>query len=57
MIDDYPEIDSVFDFDNGPPIGYSVDGRDLFDIVAVVLRRYQSEWYEKQRKSVNSKGH
>ena len=57
MIDDYPEIDSVFDFDNGPPIGYSVDGRDLFDILAVVLLHYQSEWYEKQRKSVNSKGH
>jgi len=57
MIDDYPEIDSVFDFDNGPPIGYLVDRRDLFDIVAVVLQHYQSEWYEKQRKSVNSKGH
>ncbi|MCL5801952.1 MAG: hypothetical protein M1283_05475 [Gammaproteobacteria bacterium] len=30
MIDEYPEIDSVFDFDNGPPLGYSVDGRDVF---------------------------
>ena len=54
MIDEYLEIDSVFDFDNGPPIGYSVDGRDLFDIIAVVLRYYQSEWYEKQHRPVNS---
>lgn len=47
MIDDYPEIDSVFDFDNGPVTAYSVDGRNLFDIIAVVLLYYHSEWYKK----------
>ena len=47
MNDEYPEIDSVFDFDNGPPLGYLVDGRDLFDIIAVVLSYYQTEWYGK----------
>ena len=49
MVDEYREIDSVFDFDNGPPLGYSVNGRDLFDIIAVVLNYYQSEWYGKLR--------
>ena len=47
MIDDYPEIDSVFGFDNGPPTSYMVDGRNLFEIVNVVLLYYYSEWYKK----------
>jgi len=45
MIDEYPEIDSIFDFDNGPPTGYSVDGRDLLDIVDVALGYYETHWY------------
>lgn len=49
MVSEYPDISSLFSFENGPPLGYSVDGRDLFDIIDVVLRFYRSEWYEKSR--------
>lgn len=50
MIDEYPEIDSVTNFDNGPPVGYSVDGRDLLEIIDVVLRYYETNWYERSSK-------
>lgn len=46
MIDEWPDIDSVANFDNGPPVGYSVDGRNLLEIINVVLRYYESNWYE-----------
>jgi hypothetical protein len=49
MVSEYPDIGSLFSFENGPPLGYFVDGRDLIEIINVVLRFYRSEWYEKSR--------
>lgn len=49
QFDDYPEIDSVHDFDNGPPVNYYVDGRNLLDIIEVVLCYYDSNWYCRPR--------
>ena len=50
LISEYSNIGSVFSIASGPPIGYSVDRRDLFDIIEVALAFYQSEWYEKLQK-------
>lgn len=47
MVSEYPDIDSLFGFENGPPLGYLVDGRDLIEIIEVALRYYRTEWYEK----------
>jgi len=44
-LDDYPEIDSVHDFDNGPPVNYYVEGRNLLDIIDVILNYYETNWY------------
>ncbi len=49
LFDEYPEIGSVTDFDNGPPVGYSVDGRNLLDIIDVALGYYESHWYDRSR--------
>lgn len=45
MFDDYPEIDSVNDIDNGPPCNYYVDDRNLLDIIDVILNYYETNWY------------
>lgn len=50
MIDEYPDIDSVMNMDDGPPIGYSVDGRNLLEIVDVVLSFYEINWFSRSRK-------
>ena len=47
-IDDWPDIDSVTDFDRGPPIAYSVDGDDVDDIIRAVIRFYDENWFDKR---------
>ena len=46
-IDEWPNIDSVESFDNGPPSGYSVDGRDVLDAVDEVVKFYEEKWFSK----------
>jgi len=45
-IDVWPEIDSITDFDRGPPIAYSVDERDVEDVIRVVIKFYESHWFQ-----------
>lgn len=46
-IDEWPNIDSVESFDDGPPSGYSVDGRDVLDAVDDVIRFYEENCFSK----------
>jgi hypothetical protein len=46
--DDWPDIDSVTDFDRGPPIAYFVDGRDVNDVIRVVIKFYDENWFQKR---------
>ncbi len=49
-IDEWPDVDSVQDFDNGPPSGYGVDDRDVLDAVDEVIRFYEDNWFSKSIK-------
>ncbi|OGS91414.1 MAG: hypothetical protein A2Z95_08955 [Gallionellales bacterium GWA2_60_18] len=44
-ISEWPDIDSVASFDDGPPSGYSVDGCDVLDAIDEVTRFYDEEWF------------
>ena len=44
-IDDWPDVDSVLDFDRGHPTAYSVDNRDVEDVVKTVIRFYDVGWF------------
>lgn len=44
-IDDAPDIDSLSDFDRGAPIAYSVDERDVEELVRTVLKFYDERWF------------
>jgi hypothetical protein len=37
-IDNWPDTDSVLDFDRGAPIAYFVDGRDMDDVIRAVIK-------------------
>jgi len=43
--DDWPDFDSVNDFDCGPPLAYFADGRNLMDVIDVVICFYKKYWY------------
>ena len=45
-MDDWENWDAVNVIDLGPPIGYRVNGRDLLEIVDVVLAFYKVHWYD-----------
>lgn len=44
-VSEYPSIAAVHSFSSGPPLGYRVNGRDLFDVLQVVITFYESCWY------------
>lgn len=44
-IDDSPDIDSIADFDRGAPIAYSVDERDMEDVIQTVIKFYEERWF------------
>lgn len=46
-IDDWPDVDSVTNFDRGPPIAYFVDGHDVEDVIRVVIKFYDENWFKK----------
>ena len=45
-IDDWSDVDSVLDFDRGPPRAYFVDGRDMDDVVRTVINFYEDHWFK-----------
>jgi len=47
-IDDWPDVDSVTDFDRGPPIAYFVDGHDVADIIRTVIKFYDENWFQER---------
>ncbi len=44
-IDDWSDVDSVLNFDHGPPLAYFVDGRDMDDVVRTVVNFYEDRWF------------
>lgn len=48
-IDDWPDVDSVSDFDLGAPSAYSVDDRDVEDVIHVVIRFYEDLWFRNRK--------
>jgi hypothetical protein len=45
-IDDWPDVDAVRDFDRGFPSAYSVDDRDVFEVIQVVIAFYDKHWFQ-----------
>jgi hypothetical protein len=50
-IDDWPDVDSVLDFDRGLPTAYSVDDRDVEDVIRAVIRFYDDGWFQKAQRA------
>ena len=50
-IDDWPNIDSVTNFDRGPPIAYFVDSQDVEEVIRIVIRFYDEHWFKNQEKN------
>jgi hypothetical protein len=48
-IDDWPDMDAVTDFDRGAPLAYFVDGRDVEDVIPVVIKYYEDNWFQKKK--------
>lgn len=46
QIDDWSDVDSVLDFDRGPPRAYFVNGRDMDDVVRTVVNFYEDHWFK-----------
>lgn len=46
-IDEWPDVDSVSDFDLGSPTAYSVDDRDVDDVIQVAIKFYEDHWFRK----------
>jgi hypothetical protein len=46
-MDDWPDIDSVANFDHGPVTGYAVDRRDVMDIISEVTQFYDERWFSR----------
>ena len=46
-IDDWPGLidDLIGDWDSGPPTGFFVDGTEIGDILASLLDKYRSDWF------------
>lgn len=45
-IDEWPDVLAVRSIDDGPPSGYSVDGRDLGEVFGEVLNFYKERWFD-----------
>jgi hypothetical protein len=48
-VDDWPDVDSVSDFDRGFPTAYSVDERDVEDVIRAVIKFYEDRWFKSGR--------
>ncbi len=45
-IDDWPDVDSVKNFDQGVPTEFSVDNRDVRDVIDSVIKFYEIRWFQ-----------
>lgn len=45
-IDDWPDVDSVQNFDQGVPTAFSVDDRDVHDVIESVIKFYEARWFQ-----------
>jgi hypothetical protein len=45
-IDDWPDVDSVKNFDQGAPTEFSVDDRDVRDVIENVIKFYEARWFQ-----------
>ena len=45
-IDDRPDVDAVRDFDRGFPTAYSVDDRDVLEVIQAVIAFYDKHWFQ-----------
>jgi hypothetical protein len=48
--DEWPDVDEVRDFDNGPVTSYKVDDRDITEIIEKLILFYQTEWFNDRNK-------
>jgi hypothetical protein len=46
-IDDAPDFDAITNFDRGAPLAYFVEGKDVEDLIPVVIRFYEENWFKK----------
>lgn len=45
-IDDWPDVDSVKNFDQGVPTAFSVDDHDVQDVIDSVIKFYETRWFQ-----------
>lgn len=45
--DDWPDVDSVVKWDDGPPTAFYVDGEEVGEILQRLIDSYQREWFSK----------
>lgn len=45
--DDAPDVDAMTDFDRGAPSAYFVEGKDVEDLIRVVIRFYEENWFKR----------
>lgn len=47
-IEEWDLIDDVVNFDEGPPTGFFVDGKEVSDILLRLLEEYRRDWFERE---------
>jgi hypothetical protein len=45
--DDAPDVDAITNFDRGAPLAYFVEGKDVEDLIPVVIRFYEENWFKR----------
>lgn len=45
-IDDWPEIDSVRNFDLGPALNYLIDGKNITNVLDGLVEYYNENWFK-----------
>ncbi|MBE0619770.1 MAG: hypothetical protein IH605_04195 [Burkholderiales bacterium] len=45
-IDNWPHVDAVRDFERGFPSAYSIDDRDVLEVIQVVIAFYDKHWFQ-----------
>ena len=45
---EWPSVEAVQSFDQGPPTAYRLDGRDVLDAIDDVIAFYDSQWFNTQ---------
>ena len=45
--DEWPEVNSVVKWDDGPPTAFYIDGEDVGDLLQRLVDSYQRKWFSK----------